>query len=112
MGQDLEKTRYRQKVIGEAARSGLSIREFCRRRRLKENHFYRWQRRLKEGRRAPTLRGGGRGRATFALVSEEPGDLGAGIELVLANGCRIRIGRGADEATLRAVLAAAGHERC
>jgi transposase-like protein len=96
-------------VIREAARSGLSIREFCRRRRLKENQFYRWQRRLKEGRRAPTLRAG---QATFALVSEEPGDLAAGIELVLANGCRIRISRGADEATLRAVLAAAGHERC
>lgn len=111
MGQELEKSRYWQKVIREAARSGLSIREFCRRRRLKENHFYRWQRRLKEGRRAPTLRAGS-GQATFALVSEEPGDPAAGIELVLANGCRIRIGRGADEATLRAVLAAAGHERC
>lgn len=112
MGQDLEKSRYWQKVIREAARSGLSIREFCRRRRLQENQFYRWQRRLKEGRRPQTLRGGGRGQATFALVSEEPGDVAAGIELVLANGCRIRISRGADEATLRAVLAAAGHERC
>ena len=112
MGQDLENSRYWQKVIREAARSGLSIREFCRRRHLRESQFYRWQRRLKEGRRAQTLRGRGRGRATFALVSEEPGSPAAGIELVLADGCRIRISRGADEATLRAVLAAAGHERC
>jgi len=111
MGQDLERSRFWQKVIREAARSGLSIREFCRRRRLRESQFYRWQRRLKEGRRPQTL-GGGRGQATFALVSEEPADLGAGIELVLANGCRVRISRGADEATLRAVLAAAGHEPC
>jgi transposase-like protein len=109
MSQDLEKARSWQKLIREAARSGLSIREFCRRRRLRESQFYRWQRRLKEGRRPPTLR---TGQATFALVSEEPGDPAAGIELVLANGCRIRISRGADEATLRVVLAAAGQERC
>jgi len=112
MGQDLEKSDYWQKLIREAARSGLSIREFCRRRRLQESQFYRWQRRLKEGRRGPTLRKGGRGPAAFALVSEDPGDVAAGIELILADGCRIRISRGADEATLRAVLAAAGHERC
>ena len=32
---DAEKARYWQMTIGEAARSGISIREFCGRRRLK-----------------------------------------------------------------------------
>jgi hypothetical protein len=37
---DAEKQRYRQKTIGEAARSGVSIREFCRQRRLRESGLY------------------------------------------------------------------------
>jgi hypothetical protein len=47
---DLEKRRCWQKIIGEAARSGMSIHEFCRQRRLKEGRFYWWQRRLKAAR--------------------------------------------------------------
>jgi len=31
---DVEKQRYWQRTIGDAARSGMSIREFCRQRRL------------------------------------------------------------------------------
>jgi len=100
--QDLEKARSWRKVIREASRSGLSIREFCRRQRLKERQFYLWQRRLKEGRTD-------HGRAPFALVSEEPA---SGIELVLRSGTRLRIGRGVDEATLRTVLASVDREPC
>ena len=37
---DAEKHRYWQRTIGEAARSGVSIREFCRQRRLRESQFY------------------------------------------------------------------------
>ena len=44
---DVEKERYWQEIIGEAVRSGMSIGEFCRQRRLKESQFYWWQRRLK-----------------------------------------------------------------
>ena len=109
--QDLEKSRSWRKLIREASRSGLSIREFCRRRRLKERQFYVWQRRLKEGRRMNHSQDGA-GPATFALVSEKPGEMAAGIELVLKSGNRIRIGRGVDEATLRSVLAAVDREPC
>ena len=49
---------------------------------------------------------------TFALVSDAPGELDAGIELVLADGRRIRIRRGVDEAALRTVLSAVGPEGC
>jgi len=103
--QDLEKARTWRTLIREASRSGLSIREFCRRQGLKERQFYIRQRRLKEG-RAEKLTG--HGQATFALVSED--ELEAGIELVLRSGVRIRIGRGVDEATLRTVLATADRE--
>ena len=49
---DAEKALYWQRTISEAARSGMSIREFCRRRRLRESQFYWWQRKLKAGREA------------------------------------------------------------
>ena len=35
-----------QKLIAEAARSGTSIREFCRQRRVTEAQFYAWRARL------------------------------------------------------------------
>jgi hypothetical protein len=107
---DAEKARYWQRTIREAARSGTSIREFCRQRRLKESQFYWWQRKLSLRRpsRQEQMRkpGGNRGAASFALVSEEPGATDAGIELVLEGGRRLRIRQGVDEETLRAVLAA------
>ena len=112
--QDVEKARFWQSTIREAARSGVSIREFCRRRKLKECQFYWWQRRLSMTRRtaAKGRPQRSRGAASFALVSEEPGANDAGIELVLAGGRRLRIARGVDEATLRAVLAAVEPAGC
>jgi hypothetical protein len=50
--------------------------------------------------------------ASFALVSEEAGRTEAGIELVLTGGRRLRISKGVDEQTLRAVLAAVEPEAC
>jgi hypothetical protein len=104
---DVEKQRYWQRTIGEAARSGISIREFCRQRRLKEPQFYWWQRKLKTaGRERKMVRPIDRGAASFALVSDEPGNMPAGLELVLRDGRRLRISQGVEEETLRAVLAA------
>jgi hypothetical protein len=111
---DMEKRRFWQRTIGEATRSGVSIREFCRQHRLKESQFYWWQRKLKVGRQKRWMRRqGGNGSATsFALVSEEPGVTDAGIELVLGDGRRLRISKGVDEQTLRAVLAAIEPSAC
>lgn len=112
--QDVEKKRYWQQMIREATRSTLSIREFCRRHRVKESQFYWWQHRLNGSRRSQGLRGqshNGRA-ASFALVSNDPGAADAGIELILQDGRRLRISRGVDEQTLRAVLAAVGSARC
>jgi transposase-like protein len=111
---DGEKARYWQKVMGEAVRSGMSIRGFCRKHRLRESQFYWWRRQLKARREEQTRRrpGGHGGAASFALVSDEAGATDAGIELVLGNGRRLRIRRGVDEETLRAVLAALEPQRC
>ncbi|MGH9454432.1 MAG: IS66 family insertion sequence element accessory protein TnpA [Terriglobia bacterium] len=110
---DPEKARYWQRTLGEAARSGMSIREFCRRRRLKESRFYGWQRRLKVSRlegttSKPGMKGGV---ASFALVSEEAG-MEAGIELVLGGGRSLRIPKGVDEETSRSVRAALEPSGC
>ncbi len=113
---EVERRRYWQQTIGEAARSGVSIREFCRQRRLRESQFYWWQRRLKERREQRTFRKNqgtpGRGPASFALVSDEPAKADAGIELVMGGGRRLRISKGVDEETLRAVLAAVERDGC
>ena len=110
---DVEKARYWQAVIRDAARSGMSTRAFCRQRKLKECQFYWWQRRLKEKHPpAATPRGPANGPASFALVSDEVGSNDAGIELVLAGGRRLRIAKGVDEPTLRSVLAALEQPGC
>ena len=112
---DMEKERYWRRVIGEAARSGISIRRFCQQRRLKQSQFYWWQSRIRAGEKRQQARtlasqGGSKSakepkQATFALVSQDGGELGsAGIELVLRDGRRLRIGRGVDEQTLRTVV--------
>lgn len=109
--QDVEKARFWQKTIREAARSGLSTREFCRQHRLHESQFYWWQRRLaahparQQRKQSPEA-------ASFALVSEEPGAADAGIELVLAGGRRLRIAKGVDAPALRSVLAALEEPGC
>jgi hypothetical protein len=103
---DVEKQRYWQRTIGDAARSGMSIREFCRQRHVKESQFYGWQRKLKAGRQERNKPRVQDRAASFALVSEDGMDTPAGLELVLQDGRRLRISQGVQEETLRAVLAA------
>jgi hypothetical protein len=109
---DVEKAHFWRKTIREAARSGVSTREFCRQQKLQESQFYWWQRRLSAARQTPRKRKPAAGPASFALVSEEAGGSDAGIELVLGNGRRLRIRKGVDAETLRAVLAAVDQPGC
>lgn len=113
---DAGKREQWRKLVADAARSGTSIREYCRQRRVTEAQFYMWRARL-NGKaqgvaRRRALASGPGTTSTFALVSETAGELDAGIELVLADGCRVRIRRGVDEATLRTVLTAVGTGPC
>ena len=113
-----EQTRAQwQKLIAEAARSGGSIRAFCRDRGITEGQFYTWRRRLNgsvHGAARPRTEGAVAG-VTFATVQQTgatPESATAGVELVWADGRRLRIGPGTDAATLRTVLAVLEPERC
>jgi hypothetical protein len=83
--------------IAEQKRSGLSVKQFCKERGVSEYSFYTWRKRLakKEPVRFALLERGG---ARQASARE------ADLELVLANGERLRIGNGVNAATLRTVL--------
>jgi len=111
--QDVEKRRFWQRISGRRRAAVFRFGSLPAA-RLKESQFYWWQRKLKAGRQERTLRRQGidRGAANFALVSDEPGATDAGLELVLGDGRRLRIRKGVDEETLRAVLAAVEPSRC
>lgn len=111
---DVEKKRYWQRMVREATRSKLSIREFCRRNKLKESQYYWWQRKLNGNRSPKGLQKAGNksNSASFALVSNDPEATDAGIELILQDGRRLRISRGVDEQTLKSVLAAVETTEC
>lgn len=123
---------YWRELMAEVAASGLSQRAFCKQRGIAEPLFYHWRRVLAEedarlAHQSSDLSARtsveGRGDVRFALVapcaaasaqaSSVPTD-GAGddanpaakIELLLDRGWRLRVARGADESTLRTVLAA------
>jgi hypothetical protein len=69
---DVEKRLYWRKILGEAATSGISVRRFCRQRRLKQMQFYWWRRMLTSGGQERGVeRPVERERGNFALVSEE-----------------------------------------
>src|SRR3954467_7660716 len=86
--------------ISAQQRSGSSVKQFCKEQGLTEYSFYAWRKRLQET-----------WPVRFALVDRRPARprpqqraAEAALELVLANGERLRIGAGADAATLRIVL--------
>jgi hypothetical protein len=113
--QDVEKARRWQKIIRQAARSGLSVQEFCRRRELTISQVLLVAAEVGAAADVGTAEAAGvRGpdSASFVLVSENGESPAAGIELVLEKGRRLRIGRGVDHETLRAVLAALEQPAC
>jgi hypothetical protein len=85
--------------VAEQERSGLSAKQFCKERGLKECSFYAWRKRLRK-----------RELVRFALVErgaarQEPAT-DAALEVLLTSGERLRIGVGVDSATLHTVLEA------
>lgn len=81
-----------QQWVAEQEKSGTSVRAFCKQRGLAEHNFYSWRKRVRTT--SPAI--------TFALVETKPSKDVVMIELVLAQGDRLRIP--ADEPTLRMVL--------
>jgi transposase-like protein len=89
------KREYWARLVAEQEAGGQRIRAFCRERGVGEHSFYQWRQRLREN---PAVR--------FALLETKSANVEpvAALELVLANGERLRIGDGVDAPTLRVVL--------
>jgi hypothetical protein len=98
--------RWRQ-LIDQWQRSGLSVRAFCQRQRLAVPSFYVWRRtfRQRDANACPV---------TFLPVHVRPDDREAppSLELVLANGRRLRIPPGYDDSQLRQLLRALEDAPC
>ena len=102
-------------IISRAARSETSIRAFCQVEGIHEAQFYSWRRKLMDGGDYSAPRENGEtGPASFALVTDQDNarSLDAGIELILAGGQRLRIGKGVDPKTLASVVAVLERDRC
>ena len=79
--------------IAQQVESGRSVPAFCQENDLAEHAFYYWRLKFRREQRP----------VAFALVeAKQPAEESSGIELVLAQGDRLRIPN--DEATLRLVL--------
>jgi transposase-like protein len=81
--------------LAEQERSGLSVKQFCQQQGVTEYSFYAWRKRLRNA-----------GQVRFALVERgaQPAIGEFALELMLANGDRLRIGAGVDAKTLGTVL--------
>ena len=86
-----QKREYWGKLIAEQEASGQTIRAFCKERGISDHSFYFWRNRL--GTSEPVQ---------FALLKTVAS--AATLELILAGGEQLRIGKGVDAATLRVVL--------
>ena len=103
MRRDASKEKFWRKTMAEACGSGQSVREFCRKRELKENLFYAWRRELKTRDTEAAERGG-----FVELVRPVGGKAGAGVSIRIDDRLSIELERGFDAAALKAVLAAVG----
>ena len=86
-----QKREYRSQLIAEQEASGQTIRAFCKQRGIPEHSLYSWRKRLRKD-----------DPVQFALLKTV--DSAPPLELLLANGERLRIANGVDAATLRLVL--------
>lgn len=90
-----EKREYWGAVVAEQGGSGEGVGAFCARKGIRASQFYRWRRQVREG------AGGG----FVELVPAGVGAQSSGVAIEVG-GVRIEVGRGFDEGTLRAALAA------
>jgi len=87
-----------RRLVAEQKRSGESVAEFCRERKLCAPHFFAWKKRLSQAAAAKFV-------AVQVLEVDEPAPSPA-LEIRLAGGRSVLVEPGFDAAHLRAVLAA------
>jgi hypothetical protein len=110
-----------RRVIREHTRSGLSIRDFCRKCKLRESAFYFWRRELerrdvarREAEQEQRKRPSGQAAFVPVRVTDEVRSDAGRIEIVLSGGRRVHVVAPVDRQALAdvlAVLAAASPEQ-
>ena len=112
---DEGKERFWRGEIEGQARSGVSVRAYCRAHRLQETTFYRWRREL--ARRQPaafvpvTVAGETAGPGGAGGPSADDGAAGR-IEILAGNGRRVRVTGPVDRRALADVLAVVEGRSC
>lgn len=109
---DAAKHRFWEGCVSRWRKSGLSVREFCRREALSEPLFYSWRRELtrRNGSDSPGVRPPRQGTSQAAgFVRVEiaaPRQVGqrSALEILLPGARRVRVRPGFDRETLQAVL--------
>ena len=108
---DPRKEQFWRRTVEQWRRSGLSIRDFCRRHELSEPNFYAWRRTLDERDRQQPADEAPRFVPLQVLPEDEPetststtDPAVSGLELLLDNGRVLRIGNAFEAATLRRLL--------
>jgi len=120
---DVNKEAAWRRVIRAQAVSGMSIRSWCRRHRVKEVSFYWWRRELarRSANGRPTSGRHAHGRNAKApagpfvpvhVADDVSGDGAAPIEIVLSGGRRVRITGPVNREALAAVLAVLEDRPC
>jgi transposase len=97
---DPSKERFWRTMVQQWRRSGLSVRAFCYHHGLAQPSFYAWRRTLAQRDAAVQF-------VPVRLAPEPPTNTSAStspLELVLANGRRLRVAPGFDAATLTRLL--------
>lgn len=94
---DLAKEQFWRRLLKLWQDSDLSVVAFCQRHQLDPQHFYAWRRTLAQrDAQMPAFLP-----VQVLLPPQQTTSSSAGIELLLANGRRLRIGPDFDEATLQ-----------
>jgi transposase-like protein len=111
---DAEKRQFWRLVFEEHAKSGLSVRAFCRQESLSEPSFYSWRRTIRDEdlKRGSDLKSNGDGPSPagdYTLVPVRisgtlPASSQNGIEIVTPNDILIRLGGDCSGETIRHVL--------
>jgi transposase-like protein len=111
---DRDKECFWRRVLQQFQQSGQSVRAFCEAHGLSEQSFYAWRRTIQERDRQSTAKSRresrsasnpvtGHGRPAFVPVSIAAS--AAPLEVVLRDGCVVRVPAPFDAATLRQLLA-------
>jgi transposase-like protein len=111
-GRDRRREAQWRRIVREHTRSGLGLRQFCRKSKLHESAFYFWRRELGrrdlERREAEQEQRKGPSKAAFVpvrLATEVPREPAGFIEIVLSGGRRLHVTAPVDRQALADVLA-------